>query len=76
MQSLVDLQRWLYSSSIEALNSLSSANASTAATLIATAFLFGMLHALLPGHGKAVLAACYAGRGRLLGALARVCWSS
>jgi nickel/cobalt exporter len=28
-----------------------------------------MLHALLPGHGKSVLASCYAGDGRFLGAL-------
>jgi len=37
--------------------------------LIATAFSFGVLHALLPGHGKSLLAAHYAGDGRRTGAL-------
>jgi ABC-type nickel/cobalt efflux system permease component RcnA len=34
--------------------------------LIGAAFGFGMLHALLPGHRKSVLASYYAGDGRLL----------
>ncbi len=38
--------------------------------LLGAAFVFGLLHALLPGHGKAVLTARYAGSGRLAGALA------
>lgn len=40
------------------------------APLIGAAFVFGLLHALLPGHGKALLTARYAGGGRLAGALA------
>ena len=37
--------------------------------LVGTAFGFGMLHALLPGHGKAILASYYAGKGHIPGAI-------
>lgn len=70
MISLFELQRWLYSDAIEALNGLRDAGIAGAPALVGTAFGFGMLHALLPGHGKAVLASYYAGDGRLLGAVA------
>jgi nickel/cobalt exporter len=69
MQSLVDLQRWLYGNAVEALKAMSIADASTILPLVFSALLFGMLHALLPGHGKAVLAAQYSGRGQYKGAL-------
>jgi len=67
---LVDLQRWLYSGAVDALNGVHAGNAGTLPLLVATAFAFGMLHALLPGHGKAVLTAYYAGDGKVTGALA------
>jgi nickel/cobalt transporter (NicO) family protein len=69
MQSLLDLQRQLYANAIEALKAMSTADASTMLPLILSALLFGMAHALLPGHGKAVLSARYAGQGRYEGAL-------
>ncbi|MBN9449912.1 hypothetical protein [Bosea sp. RAC05] len=37
--------------------------------LVVAAFSFGMLHALLPGHGKSLLAAHYAGDGHCRGAM-------
>lgn len=69
MGSLIDLQRWLYSGAIDALNVLRTEGIGHLPALIGSAFLFGMLHALLPGHGKAVLAALYAGAGRWRGAV-------
>src|SRR5215211_9367626 len=69
MGAIFDLQRWLYTGAIEALNALPNAGAAGAPTLVAAAFGFGMLHALLPGHGKSVLASYYAADGRWRGAL-------
>jgi|SRR6266700_2684404 len=69
MEAIFDLQRWLYTGAIEALNGLRSTGAAGAPALVGTAFGFGMLHALLPGHGKSVLASYYAGKGHLTGAL-------
>ena len=70
MRSVVELQRWLYSGAIDALNALREVGLVGLPALIGAAFGFGMLHALLPGHGKSVLASYYAGEGRVLGALA------
>lgn len=69
MESVFNLQRWLYTGAIAALNGLQTAGPSGLVPLIAAAFGFGMLHALLPGHGKAVLTSYYAGDGRWRGAL-------
>jgi ABC-type nickel/cobalt efflux system permease component RcnA len=70
MEATFELQRWLYASAIGALNGLQTEGLTGLPPLIAAAFSFGMLHALLPGHGKSVLAAYYAGDGRWRGALA------
>ncbi|MFG1260998.1 hypothetical protein V5F79_27295 [Xanthobacter flavus] len=69
MGTILDLQRWLYGGALDALNALRTVGVGGLPVLIGAAFGFGMLHALLPGHGKAVLASHYAGDGRLLGAL-------
>src|SRR5258705_5211164 len=69
MGTLVDLQHWLYTGAVDALNGLRTVGLAGLPALIATAFGFGLLHALFPGHGKSVLASYYAGHGRLLGAL-------
>lgn len=69
MGTILDLQRWLYGGALDALNALRTVGVGGLPALIGAAFGFGMLHALLPGHGKAVLASHYAGDGRLLGAL-------
>lgn len=69
MGTILDLQRWLYGGALDALNGLRTAGVTGLPALIGAAFGFGMLHALLPGHGKSVLASYYAGDGKLLGAL-------
>jgi ABC-type nickel/cobalt efflux system permease component RcnA len=52
------------------LNALQTTGLAGLPSLVAAAFGFGMLHALLPGHGKSVLASYFAGDGRWRGALA------
>ncbi|ACB96134.1 putative nickel ABC transporter, permease protein [Beijerinckia indica subsp. indica ATCC 9039] len=69
MGTIFELQQGLYSGSIEALKTLHTAGIAGLPSLIGAAFGFGMLHALLPGHGKSVLTSYYAGDGHLLGAL-------
>ena len=69
MDTIFDLQRWLYAGAVAALNSLQTAGLTAVPGLVAAAFGFGMLHALLPGHGKAVLTSYYAGDGQWRGAL-------
>jgi nickel/cobalt transporter (NicO) family protein len=69
MGMIFELQRWLYTAALEALNALRTTGVAGLPALIGAAFGFGMLHALLPGHGKSVLASYYAGDGRFLGAL-------
>lgn len=69
MDVIFNTQRWLYSGAINALNVLGAEGVTALPALLAAAFGFGMLHALLPGHGKAVLTSYYAGDGRWRGAL-------
>jgi ABC-type nickel/cobalt efflux system permease component RcnA len=69
METIFDLQRSMYAGAIEALRGLHAAGAAGLPALVVAAFGFGMLHALLPGHGKSVLASYYAGEGRWRGAL-------
>jgi ABC-type nickel/cobalt efflux system permease component RcnA len=70
MEATFELQRWLYANAIGALNALQTTGLAGLPSLVVAAFGFGMLHALLPGHGKSVLASYYAGDGRWRGALA------
>lgn len=70
MEAIFDLQRSLYSGAIVALHDLPATGMAGLPALVAAAFGFGMLHALLPGHGKSVLASHYAGDGRWVSALA------
>lgn len=69
MGSIFELQRWLYGGAVDALNALGTSGFSGVPALVATAFGFGALHAFLPGHGKAVMTARYAGGGHALGAI-------
>jgi nickel/cobalt transporter (NicO) family protein len=69
METLVQLQHWLYAGAVDALRTLGTAGLAGLPGLIGAALGFGMLHALLPGHGKSILASYYAGDGRTLGAL-------
>jgi nickel/cobalt transporter (NicO) family protein len=62
---LVDVQHWLYGGmwrELKATTDLASLPA-----FMAAAFVFGMVHALMPGHGKSVLVSYHLGRpSRLL----------
>ncbi|MDQ0390321.1 HoxN/HupN/NixA family nickel/cobalt transporter [Labrys monachus] len=69
MDTIFALQRGLYINALHTLDAVGSVGLAGLPALIAAAFGFGLLHALLPGHGKAVLASYYAGDGRLLGAI-------
>jgi ABC-type nickel/cobalt efflux system permease component RcnA len=64
MHWLIELQHWLYGSMATGLKSAEHVIALPA--LLASAVLFGALHALMPGHGKSVLVSYHLGRpGRL-----------
>jgi len=67
--SIFEVQRTLYANAVQALNALQAGGAGALPSLAAAAFAFGMLHALLPGHGKSVLASYYVADGRWRGAL-------
>lgn len=64
MQWLIDLQRWLYGSMAAGLKA--GEDFSTLPVLLASAVLFGSVHAFMPGHGKSVLVSYHLGTpGRL-----------
>ncbi len=64
MSWLIELQHWLYGGMAEGLQSAEQVSALPA--LLASAVLFGALHALMPGHGKSVLVSYHLGQpGRL-----------
>jgi nickel/cobalt exporter len=64
MNWLIDLQHWLYQGMGAGLKSAGDVAALPA--MLASAILFGALHALMPGHGKSVLVSYHLGReGRL-----------
>lgn len=69
MPSIFDLQRWLQAGALDALKALEAGATGQLPLLIITAFLFGLLHAMLPGHGKLLLAGFHAGHGRYRDAL-------
>ncbi len=72
MFSFSDMQRWLYGEAIGGLKTVSAA-ADPEKLVLAMGFavLFGLVHALMPGHGKSVIVSYYLGRpGRLLGGVA------
>src|SRR3546814_8682959 len=69
MEQLIVLQGWLYAGGMDACDAARAAGAAEIPALVATAFAFGLLHALLPGHGKALLSSYYAAEGRMLGAI-------
>jgi nickel/cobalt transporter (NicO) family protein len=69
MEIIFDLQRSLHSGAVDALKSLNSTGRAGLPALIGASFAFGTLHALLPGHGKSVLASYYAGEGGFRSAL-------
>lgn len=70
LKAAFELQGWLYAGALAALGDLRAANWHDLPGIVAGVFAFGMLHALLPGHGKAVLVSFYAGSGKVTAALA------
>ncbi len=60
MNWLIELQGWLYGGMAAGLKSAEDIGALPA--LLASAVLFGALHALMPGHGKSVLVSYHLGR--------------
>jgi nickel/cobalt exporter len=72
MLSLLDMQRWLYREAIVGLKTVAAgADLEKLAFAMGFAALFGLIHALMPGHGKSVIVSYYLGRpGRVLGGVA------
>src|SRR5215813_10996862 len=71
MRFIGDVQGWLYGGATAELKGL-AAGFDTTKLLVAMsiAALFGMVHALMPGHGKTVIVSYYFGRpARLLGSV-------
>ena len=60
MQWLIELQRWLYGGMAAGMRSAEDVTLLPA--LLGSAVLFGVLHALMPGHGKSVLVSYHLGR--------------
>ena len=60
MDWAIAIQRWLYGGMSDGMRS--TAELSGLPALMGAAFLFGMVHALMPGHGKSVLVAYHLGR--------------
>ncbi len=60
MSWLIELQHWLYGGMAAGIKSAEHVTALPA--LLASAVLFGALHALMPGHGKSVLVSYHLGR--------------
>jgi nickel/cobalt transporter (NicO) family protein len=55
MISLIDLQRWLYAGIAGNLDEVATRDLWTLISAMGVAMAFGAVHALMPGHGKAVL---------------------
>jgi ABC-type nickel/cobalt efflux system permease component RcnA len=57
---LIAAQRWLYGGMAETTRTAS--DLSGLPYLVVTAFVFGVIHAFMPGHGKSVLVSYHLGR--------------
>ncbi|MGQ0456272.1 MAG: nickel/cobalt transporter [Hyphomicrobium sp.] len=64
MQWFIKIQRWLYGGMSDSIRSAD--DVSGLAALMSAAFLFGIVHALMPGHGKSVLVSYHVGRASRL----------
>ena len=53
MNWLIEIQRWLYGGMSDGIRATD--DVAGLAALMGAAFFFGMVHALMPGHGKSVL---------------------
>jgi nickel/cobalt exporter len=72
MRFLVDIQGWLYGNAVANLKAVASGiDPVQLMAAMAVAALFGLVHALMPGHGKTVLVSYYLGHaGKLVGSVA------
>ena len=62
METLVGIQRWLYQGIGDGLGQVADGNPRVVWIAMATAMLFGAVHALMPGHGKIVLVSYHLGK--------------
>jgi ABC-type nickel/cobalt efflux system permease component RcnA len=62
MNTLVELQHWLYGGMASDLGEVAGGDARAIVAAMAAAILFGVVHALMPGHGKTVLISYHLGR--------------
>jgi ABC-type nickel/cobalt efflux system permease component RcnA len=71
MKFFADVQGWLYGGASAELRGLAAGfDALKLFSAVSIAALFGMLHALMPGHGKTVIVSYYLGQpARLLGSV-------
>lgn len=60
MDWLIEIQRWLYGGMSDGIRATD--DVAGLAALMGAAFFFGMVHALMPGHGKSVLVSYHVGR--------------
>lgn len=60
MQWFIEIQRWLYGSMSDGMTAAD--DLSSLSAFMGAAFFFGMVHALMPGHGKSVLVSYHLGR--------------
>jgi nickel/cobalt transporter (NicO) family protein len=62
MNTLVELQHWLYGGMASGLGDAAGGDARAMVAAMAAAILFGAIHALMPGHGKTVLISYHLGQ--------------
>jgi len=62
MQDLIALQRWLYEGMASGLRDVADGSLAALAAAMGAAVLFGILHAMMPGHGKTVLFSYHLGQ--------------
>ena len=71
MHEMIALQRWLYEGMASGLREAAAGGTLTLATALGAAVVFGILHALMPGHGKTVLFSYHLGeKSSLLSSIA------
>ncbi len=71
MQEVIALQSWLYGGMADGLGDVAAGSSRAVFAAMAAALLFGVLHALMPGHGKTVLFSYHLGqKGSLLSSVA------
>jgi nickel/cobalt transporter (NicO) family protein len=62
MNSLIAIQGWLYSGMASGLGDVANGDVRAVFAAMATAILFGAVHAMMPGHGKTVLVSYHLGQ--------------